>query len=482
MKDVLLLYPNYLSKFKNPPLGLAYLASTLESKGYTTKIVDMNPLGISMREIDTVINEVNPHVVGISFMTNQFSNALKLAEKSKKIIPEVPVVVGGNHVSALPEEIMGYPFIDFAVLREGELTFMELVDSLSKGSTDWETIDGLAFKRDGAIIANRHRDYIHELDCLPFPKWDDFPIKAYSDRILGIGDELPVFSILSSRGCPGRCSFCSSHTVWSRKFRGRSAMNIFNELQFLEDRFGAKHFNFVDDTLTIDKRRLQELCDLIIDANKQFRWIANSRVNTVDIGTLKKMHHAGCRNICFGVESGDPTVRKINGKMITDDQIRNAHRWAKESGLIVSSFFMVGNMGETQRSIDQTITFAKQLNTDHPSCSIATPYPDTRFFKEAEKNGWLITKDWNKYITSPHMDLDYSPVSTNGILTADEMIDAYYKVNAAFARSKLITKYGNLYFIKPKFFIEEIFKRVRRQNLRQFILLIVKLLRARFTK
>ncbi|MCK5616981.1 cobalamin-dependent protein, partial [Candidatus Pacearchaeota archaeon] len=378
MADILLIYPPYLSKYKNAPLGLAYLASFVEQHGYRAKILDMDPLGLTFSNLREVIKKEHPQLVAISFMTNQFGNALKVGQISKRIYPEVPVVVGGNHVSALPEEIMAYEFINFAVVGEGEITFFHLVESLSKGSNNLREIDGLVFKENGNIIRNSNRNLIEDLDNLPFPKWDDFPIKAYSEKILGAQEKLPVFSVLTSRGCPWKCAFCSSHTVFTRRFRKRSAENIFSELEFLEENFGACHFNFVDDTLTVDKQLLHDLCDLVIKNHKNYRWMANARVNTVDQGFLKKMYHAGCRNICFGVESGDPVVRKNIGKRISEEQIKQAHEWAKKEGLIVSSFFMVGNLGENWDSINQTIALAKKLYSDHPSCSIATPYPDTQ--------------------------------------------------------------------------------------------------------
>ena len=479
MIDILLIYPPYISKYKNAPLGLAYLASYVEQNGYRTKILDMDPLGMSFFDLEKVIKKHRPELVGISFMTNQFGAALKVAQISKKVYREVPVVVGGNHVSALPEEIIANDFIDYAIVREGELTFLNLVQSLDLGLNKRDEIDGLVYKHNGSIFRNHNRDLIEDLDGIPFPKWNDFPLDAYSEKILGADQELPVFSILTSRGCPGKCAFCSSHTVFTRRFRKRSAANIFSELEFLESQFGACHFNFVDDTLTVDKGRIHDLCDLFFRHNKEYLWVANARVNTVDKELLGKMYGAGCRNICFGVESGDPAVRKKIGKGISDIQIRNAHKWAKEAGLIVSSFFMVGNLGENWSSIDQTIALAKELDADHPSCSIATPYPDTQFMDEAEKNGWLLTKEWDKYITSPHLDQDYSPVSTNGIMRAEELVEAYYKVNAAFAKRKLVTKYGEKYLLKPEFYFKELGARIKRQGLKDVFRLGVRLLKAK---
>ena len=220
---------------------------------------------------------------------------------------------------------------------------------------------------------------------------------------------------------------------------------------------------------------------MLIENRKRYKWIVNARVNTVDEELLRKMYEAGCRNICFGVESGDPLVRKQIGKQITAEQIKNAHKWARKAGLITSSFFMVGNLGETWQSIDKTVALAKSLQTDNPTCTIATPFPDTEFMEKAEKNGWLLTKDWDKYITTPHLMPDYSPVSTNGILGAEELLQAYYKVNAVFAKTKLVTKYGKYYMLKPNFYFKEVASRIRRIGFANSLLLGCKLLKGKFS-
>jgi anaerobic magnesium-protoporphyrin IX monomethyl ester cyclase len=481
MFDILLVYPPYISKYKNAPLGLGYLASVAEKNGFTVKIVDMDPSGITLSDLNNLIKKNAPKLVGISFMTNQFSNALSVAKIVKHANAEISIIVGGNHVSAIPEEIIRYDFIDFAVVGEGEVTFQQFIEILSKGNNNWQDIDGLIFKRNGNIITNKKRDLIQDLDTIPFPKWDDFPYQVYSEKIIGVLEELPVFSVLTSRGCPGKCSFCSSHVVFTRRYRERSANNIFQELQFLEEKFGARHFNFVDDTLTINKKRIEELCDLLIKSNKKIRWIANARVNNVNPELLQKMYQAGCRNICFGVESGDPVVRENIGKRISEEQIKNAHAWAKKAGLIVTSFFMVGNLGETWQSIEKTIALAKELKSDYPTCSIATPYPGTRFMEEAEKHNWIITKNWDEYITSPHLNQKYSPVSSNGLMSAEDILRGYYKINAAFSKIKLITRYGEWYLLNNEFYIKEVIKRIVNQGFKHTFKLGFNLLKGKIS-
>ncbi|MBT3219366.1 MAG: radical SAM protein [Proteobacteria bacterium] len=479
MANIVLVFPPYLSSYKSPPLGVAYLAAVAERAGHQATLIDMNGLGTCFSELSQRLTEIEPDIVGVSFMTNQFGNAIKAAQTARSALPQASIVLGGNHASALPEESLGYDAVDYVILREGEVTFLELIEALEGQKIAPQDIKGLAFRHEGQVVRTPPRELIEDLDSLPFPKWDDFPVEAYSDRLVGVGDTHPVFSVLTSRGCPNKCAFCSSHTVFTRKYRKRSAKNIFAELEYLEERFGAQHFHFVDDTLTIDKDRVRELCSLVRDNGKNYRWIANARVNTVSKELLREMYLAGCRNLGYGVESGDPAVRKAIAKGISSEQIRNAHTWAREAGLITSSYFMVGNMGETWESIDKTIALAKELNSDNPNCAIATPFPDTTMMAEAEKHGWLRTKDWDQYITTPHIVPDYLPVSSNGILTVEEMLRAYYKVSASFAEAKLITRYGKRYWLNPRLYAREIVNRSRRQGVVSTTRLGLKLLRGK---
>lgn len=478
--EILLIYPPYLAKYKNPPLGLAYLGSYLEKNGYSVKILDMDPLGLNFNDIEKIIKDKKPRIVGVSFMTNQFGNAIKISNIVKKVDPKISFVMGGNHATALPEELLNFSTIDFVIYGEGEISFLKLVDNIYKENIDYTSIKGLAFKDGGKIIINEPSPLIPDLDILPVPLWRDFPVHAYSEMIMGEKSELPAFSVMATRGCPAKCAFCSSHTVFTRTFRNRSPQHILSELLSLKENFGAKHINFVDDTFTINKKVIFEFCELLISWRYNFKWIANARVNSITLELLEIMKEAGCVNINFGVESGDPLVRKNIDKGISSQQIINAHSWAKKVGMIVSTYFMVGNKDEDWKSIEMTINLSKELKSDHPSCSIATPFPDTPMYYEFEKNGWIKVRDWDRYYTTPHLIHDYEPTCITNKMNQKEILSAYYYVNAEFAKIKLVTKYGKNYLFNSKFYKKEIFTRVMQQGVWGFTKLMHKLLKGFF--
>ncbi|MDD5488984.1 MAG: radical SAM protein, partial [Candidatus Omnitrophica bacterium] len=240
---------------------------------------------------------------------------------------------------------------------------------------------------------------------------------------------------------------------------------------------GTHNFDFVDDTLTLEKERLLGLCDLIISRGLRINWICNARVNGFDDDMALKLKEAGCRNVCFGVESGDPEVWKTVNKAVTREEILSAHRAARRAGLIVTSFFMVGNVGESRESIDKTIKFMNEIETDYPTCSIATPYPGTEMYRMGQANGWIRVREWDEYVTTPHVKMDYRPVWTNGIMSEKEILDAYYLVNSRIISKKLVTRYGRLYYLNPRFYKNEIVRRIRSAGFKNVFALMGRILR-----
>ncbi|RJR14940.1 MAG: radical SAM protein [Nitrospiraceae bacterium] len=320
-KDVLLIYPSYSFPRKSPPIGLAYLAAYIEMDGFDPYVVDFNISPMNDDVFSQLLRSKKWLMVGISFMTNQYADASRLSSTIKKILPSVPLIVGGPHPSSIPERTLkDLPAIDIVVKGEGEITLRDLAMALwSDNSID--AIPGICFRKNGTIISNSRRELITDLDALPFPGWKYFDVAKYNIFSLTGSKDSPVFALLSSRGCPNFCTFCDSHTIFSRKFNPRSAGNIFHEIMHLHNTYGMMEFDFVDDLVTVNKKRVLELCRLLSDSGIDFRWMANARVNTVDREMLNAMKNAGCTRVDFGVESGDPHVRKVIRKNITNDQI-----------------------------------------------------------------------------------------------------------------------------------------------------------------
>ncbi|MFH0780019.1 MAG: radical SAM protein [Parcubacteria group bacterium] len=457
MENILLIYPPYTYTRKNPPLGLAYLAGALEKDGFKPKIIDMSAIGLDYSQLEKEIIELKPKIVGISFMTNQYGEMLKVAALVKKCDPKISTVVGGPHASALPEESLKNDAIDFVVVGEGENTLLELTKQIFAADFDLNKIKGLAFKNGEQIFINEKRPFIEKLDEIPLPAWHLLQIDKYS--VLASGGDMNkiLLPIISSRGCPNQCIFCDSHSIFGRCFRSRSAENILQEIILLKDKYGVTQFDFVDDTITVDKERIRKLCDLFLQNNLNIKWMCNARVNTVNPEILNLMKKAGCVRIDLGVESGDQSVLNAIKKGITLEQIKYAHKIAQDAGIQTNSFVMVGNLGENLASVHKTVDlicdFAEDINV-----AIATPFPGTELYQVAKKNGWLRVFDWSKYVTSPTYLPDYRPIMVTDKMDEKEIMKSFYFVHSRFVKKKFQARYGKYFYFNPKFYTNNLFK------------------------
>lgn len=456
-KHVLLMYPIYTYPRKNPPLGLAYLAAYLKQAGFQPYIVDFNTCSMSDNDFEKLLKSRSWLFSGVSFMTNQFADAVRLSEKIKGILPKILLVGGGPHPSSIPErtlrEIKGF---DIVVRGEGEETVREIAERLLMGYTI-DTVKGLCYRKGEEIIRTPDREFFKDLDSLPFPAWEYFDMKRYSVFHLTGNDHVSVYALLSSRGCPNVCTFCDSHTIFSRKFRARSAKNIFEEVMFLHKMYGMVEFDFVDDLFTVQKARVLEFCRLIKESEIRFRWMANARVNVVDREMLQAMSGAGCTRVDFGVETGDLNVRKLMRKNITDEQIQQAHKITHEVGISTGTFTMVGNLGETKDSVKLTVKLLKEIGDD-VMVSIACPYPGTELYHIAKEKGFIRHEDWSRYVTSPTYLHDYKPVMRTEFLTEDEILESFYYINSFFAKRKFERRFGKAFYLNPRFYKEWVFK------------------------
>lgn len=476
--NVLLIYPRYTYPRKNPPLGLAYLASFVRKEGYNPLIIDLNIDNYSDDKISDIVREFDPLVTGISFMTNQYGECLRLAALIKSSSESTCIVAGGPHVSALPEEILREcPSIDFTVIGEGEVTFLELINAIGSGKKHFHNISGLCFSDNGEIIRTGARALIEDVEAVPFPAWDLIKANKYSVFSIQEGN---TFALLSSRGCPNRCIFCDSHTVFGREFRARSAQNIFAEIEFLHRKYGMTKFDFVDDMITLKKERVLELCRLIKESGIPFKWMANARVNTVDKGMLREMKESGCIRIDVGVESGDPAVRKIARKGTTNEQIINTHKWAREAGIQIGAFVMVGNLGETMESVKMTAGLLKDIGED-VMISIACPFPGTELYRIAKEKGYLNAAGWSRYVTSPTYLKEYKPIMVTDTMTESEILKAYYYLHSFFVKRKFRARYGKHFLMNPVFMKEWLFKSTDQGGLLRKSSMFFNLVKARLT-
>ncbi|KPK00264.1 MAG: hypothetical protein AMK71_08545 [Nitrospira bacterium SG8_35_4] len=366
------------------PLGLGYISSYMKSKGHDVLIVDPEMQGITESDLHEIIKQENPGIVGLSSVTPNFSLACKMAKKIKSISGAV-VVYGGIHASTFAERIIEHhPEFDIVVYGEGEETMSELASMIenNKFSHDkLKSIKGLCYRDNGTVYKTAVRPFIEDVDSLPFPDRDSIGLDVY--KATGhIGVSSKVANVLTSRGCPARCTFCESFLTMGYKFRAHSADYVLAEIRNLKERYGVEQIVFNDDTFTINYDRVKTICERLIHDNYNIKWFCFARVNTIrDEEMLRLMKASGCVQINFGVETGDETIMKSIKKGITLDQARKAFQLTHKVGIKTSAGFIFGFPGETKDSIERTINFATELNPDVALFNVLVPFPGTETFQ-----------------------------------------------------------------------------------------------------
>ncbi len=393
---VCLISPPYNSAVKStagvssPPLGLAYLASVLREK-HEVKIIDANILDYTMADVRRELKSFYPDVVGITSVTPSIPQAYAVAKVAKGVREDCTVVMGGPHATFLPRQTLEEcEYIDVIVKGEGERTVEELMETIESGET-LETVRGISFRKGNQIIDNEPIPFIKNIDGIPFPSRDLLPMSRY--QFNGV----KYTTMLTSRGCPFGCSFCSSSRLFDGYWRGRSPENVLEEIENIYGEYNIKNMEFVDDTFTLDQKRAEKICDGIIKRGWDISWGASSRVDTLSKELVEKMKKAGCWILFLGIESGSQKILDAIGKRITIEQAKKAVRIMKDAGIQVLGSFMVGFPQDTLETIKETINFAKSLNLDYAEFSMLTPYPGTPIYDYALENDLLLTKDWSEY-------------------------------------------------------------------------------------
>lgn len=469
--NAILFHPPSRMNEPDPPLGVVYLASVLEHAGCATEVVDMEPQGVNLKQVRAILRSHKPLFVGISFMTAQYSYMKQLVRTIKSEMRDVPIIAGGVHASALPEDLLtDVKEIDYVAVGEGEKTILEFLDYL-RGRSRLSDIKGLVYRKDGDIVRNPSRGLmtVDELNALPPVRWDKLYDKKIYYRLPVYGKELvPYFSLITARGCPYPCVFCDEVTIWKRRFRPMSIDRIISETEFLYNRYGARDIQILDDAFTIVPNRVHQFCDRIIESGMKIRFKVCAHVNTVDLDILRKMKQAGVVQVGYGVESGDQRVLDAIKKNQKLEDVERAFKLTKEADLLSFAYFMVGNLGEDFESVKKSAAFMKRIDPDFLSCAILTPYPGSEIYDIASKNGWILEKDWDKYVTSAHRVRNYSPIARSDKMDAKEMLMAYYYLNSTFYFQKIRRRYGYLPFLNPLFYYEEIIKRIKVSGPKRF--------------
>lgn len=405
-----------LAKLADFPLGLAYLAAVLEKEGHQVGVLDalaegfdreeylgnnIVRYGLSNEEMRRRISAFGPDVAGISCLfSTQSDHAHAACRTVKEICPAALTVMGGAHPSVLPEETLRDQNVDFVIIGEGEHTLCDLLRHIGS-KTSYAGLDGLAFRTGGGKIAvNPRQRFIENLDELPLPARHLFNMKNYFDpaRYQVRPVATPAATMITSRGCPANCTFCSIHPVWGRRFRPRSAHAVLDEIGQLVAAYGIREIQFIDDNMTLDKKRMLAICAGIRDKFPGLKWLsAGTALWALDNEILEAMAASGCYRIYLPVESGDQEVLdKIVRKPLKLDRVPALVRKIKSLGIETHGFFIVGFPGEAPGQVSRTLSYIRKLDLDHHYLYYATPYPGTEMFETCRQKGYLDQNDGYK--------------------------------------------------------------------------------------
>ena len=375
-----------------PPLGISYIAAVLERAGHIVRLFDGGLPGNMWNNFIEDIKKFKPDVVGLSAMTAVINNAYKAASLIKKISKKVVTVVGGPHAMFAPRETLEEcPDLDVVVKGEGEEISLNLINTLEKNG-DLSEVKGIVWRNEDEIVSNPSAALIKDIDEIPFPAYHLWDMKRYAAK-----KNLPIGTMMTSRGCPYRCAYCSSSRIFGKVWRARSAKNVVEELKLLVGKYGRKYVAFLDDIFTLSKSRAMEIADRIKVEKMGIKWDCSSRVDRMDEELAQKLKSAGCLRIYLGFESGSQHTLSLINKRITLEQSRETAKMLKKMNFEIIGSFMMGIPGETREDIEATIDFAREVRPDYAQFTILTPYPGTPVYEEAVNGNRLLTRDWDRY-------------------------------------------------------------------------------------
>lgn len=499
---VLLIRPPYTRLRKTGqipyfPLGIGYIAGMLEKHGFEVAIYNAenptsnkeivlrderdvfkyrsaahrNYLGAVNNDDHFVWNEVRetlrmfkPDVVGLSLLTVEYPGALKISRICKEYKSDIHVIWGGFHPTNLPEGCLKNKEVDIVASGEGEYTVIELCKAIAAKESDFSSIKGIYIKKgDDGIYYTGVRTLIPDLDEIPFPARH---LRLYPETY----DPIYMGSIITSRGCPYRCTFCGCRNLWQKKFRRRSPSNVIKEMKELIDKYHTNHVFFMDDTFSLDKKNGMELCNEMIKSKVNMVWTTGTRVDKVDDELISTMKMAGCVYVDLGIETGSERMSKIIKKDITREGVINAVKIINRYGLASGAFFMAGLLEETYEDLEDTFNMIKEINTTHIALNVWDPMPGSDLYDQAVEMG-LIERDadWNNFQLWPdqHFALPMDP----NVFTqkCNEMAAWIYKYNnRLYSRfRKVKPKAVALYKRDPRFLFYRLMKHAKERLVRK---------------
>ena len=472
------------------PLGLAYLASVLRKEGHDVLIYDadcnINPSkmdfsilelsypiyldclrdenNIVWKELQSILQAFSPDIVGITVWTSFAASAFRVAQICKEYKINLPVIMGGPHITIKADEVLKIcTDVDFLIKGEGENTFSILLNLLDKSIrlNDNEISDpdnllrmikGISYRKNGEVIHQPLEEFVDDLDTIPFPARDLLVNHAlYDSEDMGL--------LMTSRGCPYSCTYCAT-SIWGKKVRNRSVYNVIQEIKQITETYGTKQFAFKDDSFTINRHRVIELCNRIKQEKIKINWDCNTRVDCIDEELLDNMKEAGCNGIKVGIETGSERIMRLINKNTTLEECMNAAKLLKKAGIHWTGYFMIGLPTETKDDMQKTLEFMRKLEPDFASISVYEPFPGTAMFDLGIEKG-LAKKESSlsdffeispKYYYIKDMNRRIDTMSNQEFKDLEsEIKEAFHKYNMGIPRlAKRLKSRRRLYIREPK--------------------------------
>lgn len=382
-----LIFPNKDRRYKTVHLGLAYLAAYAREHHDDLSFQVLDTRVATSKETKKFFGS-SFDLIGITVFSPVYYEVIDIFHKIKKSDKKVPVCLGGPYVTTIKEEVFEKIPAEFAVVGEGEITFTELISHI-KGKKNLKDIDGLMYMdQEGKIVINPQRTHIKDLNQLPFPAYDIFPMERY-----------PLHRMVTSRGCPYACSWCNSSSIWKHTYRSRNGGNMISEIELLINNYGKKIFVFGDNSFNAELKRVEEFCDLLISKKLKILWSVSLRADIMTQKTAFKMKEAGCYNVSIGIESASNKILNHINKSTTIEKITEGIKMMKNAGIEVLSQFVIGSPYETLETVKQSVEYAKTSGCDYTNFYTVLPFKGTPQWEYVLNHGVFYTKEIHDFHT-----------------------------------------------------------------------------------
>ncbi|MBF0344090.1 MAG: radical SAM protein [Nitrospirae bacterium] len=394
-----------------PPIGLALMSSLLQRAGHQTEIIDAMALNLDVSGVLAALNVHEDTIVGITATTPDIDMAIDITRAVRSRYPGLQILMGGVHPTIFHDELIQRGVCDLVIRGEAEGSILALANQ-----EPLENIPNLTWRTsDLEVVQNPQSSDFVDLNDLPIPDYAKLPMSRYHSA-LGSAKRTPSIGMITSRGCPGKCTFCFSSMFGSR-VRVTSAKLVFEHIMHLKIVYGIKEVSFYDDTFTANRRRVEQLCNLLISENADISWSCFARVDTVNPDILKLMRAAGCHQIMYGFETIDDDVLRAVNKKVTSDRYRDVIEWTRDAKIDIRGAFMLGIPGERSDGMRKTIDFAKSIDIQCAIINITTPFPGTALFQWAKDNGYIKHTHWSLYDMA-HAVLELPTISAKEVEAA----------------------------------------------------------------